>query len=190
MTGSGPVRRPALPPTKSAIPRLAATPRPNRTSTSQELLSYCDASGAGAFGEASPAPALPSVAMGLSTAPAVALGGMAGAALRWWLTDVWPGGATAWATLALNVAGSALLGWLVASRSSRDAVAKAVGAGFCGSFTTFSAFGLIVAEHVDSGRVGSGLMYAAVSFAAAISAALAAGWLRRRFPRALRRVSG
>ena len=123
-------------------------------------------------------------------AAALAVGGMAGAALRWWLHDTWPGDSTSWATLVTNVAGSALLGWLVAAESGRrSALAHLAGAGFCGSFTTFSAFGLIVAEHMESGAPGAGLLYAATSLAAALTAALAAGWLRRRLGRLARGVA-
>ena len=109
---------------------------------------------------------------------------MAGAALRWWIHDLWPAGSTSWATLVVNVAGSALLGWLVAADAGgTGAFARVAGAGFCGSFTTFSAFGLVVAEHFEAGRAGAGVLYAAVSLAAAIAAALAAGLLRRRLVR-------
>lgn len=127
--------------------------------------------------------------MDLRAAPAIALGGMAGAAARWWLHDVWPGDATSCATLIVNVAGSAILGWLVASGAGRGALARILGAGFCGSFTTFSAFSLIAAEHLESGRPGAGVLYAAASLAAAIAAAVAAGCLRRRLCRWRRPVT-
>ncbi len=127
--------------------------------------------------------------MDLRAVPAIALGGMAGAAVRWWLHDVWPGDSTSWATLIVNVAGSAVLGWLVAAEGGHSAFARVAGAGFCGSFTTFSAFGLIVAEHFDSGRIGAGVLYAAASLGAAIAAAVAAGFLRRWLGRSFRRVA-
>ncbi|MCY3663040.1 MAG: CrcB family protein [bacterium] len=127
--------------------------------------------------------------MDLRAAPAIALGGMAGAAARWWLHDVWLGDSTSWATLVVNAAGSALLGWLLAAGTGDSAIARVVGAGFCGSFTTFSAFGLITAEHLQSGRVGAGVLYAAASLAAALATALAAGWLRRRLRRLFHRAA-
>ena len=114
---------------------------------------------------------------------------MAGAAVRWWLHDVWSGDSTSWVTLIVNVAGSAVLGWLVAAETGHRAFARVAGAGFCGSFTTFSAFGLIVAEQFDSGRIGPGVLYAVVSLGAAIAAATAAGLLRRRLRRSFRRVA-
>lgn len=122
-------------------------------------------------------------------APAIALGGMAGAAARWWLHDLWSAGSTSWATLIVNVAGSAVLGWLAAAGPGEaGALARVAGAGFCGSFTTFSTFGLVVAEHFEAGRPGAGVLYAAVSLGAAIAAALAAGSLRRRLRRSWRRA--
>ncbi|MCE2532006.1 MAG: CrcB family protein [Acidimicrobiia bacterium] len=127
--------------------------------------------------------------MDLRAAPTIALGGMAGAAARWWLHDVWSGDSVSWATLIVNAAGSALLGWLLAEGAGSSAFARVVGVGFCGSFTTFSAFGLIVAEHVQAGRVGAGLLYAAASLAAALAAALAAGWLRRRLRRSIHQAA-
>ena len=127
--------------------------------------------------------------MELRAAPALALGGMAGAAVRWWLHDAWPGASTSWATLIVNVAGSAVVGWLVAAESGRNAFARVAGAGFCGSFTTFSAFSLIVAEQFESGRADVGVLYAVVSLGAAIAAAVAAGFVRRRLRRSFRRVA-
>ncbi|MDE0653178.1 MAG: CrcB family protein [bacterium] len=128
--------------------------------------------------------------MDLRAAPAMALGGMAGAALRWWIHDLWSAGATSWVTLVVNVAGSAVLGWLVAAEAGgAGALARVVGAGFCGSFTTFSAFALVVAEHLESGRPGAGVLHAAVSLAAAVAAAVAAGLLRRRLRRSFQRAA-
>ncbi len=110
--------------------------------------------------------------------------------MRWWVHDVWPGDSTLWATLIVNVAGSAVLGWLVAGADGgRGVRARVAGAGFCGSFTTFSAFGLITAEHFDSGRIGAGALYAGVSLTAAVVAAVAAGLLRRRLHRSFRGVA-
>ena len=127
--------------------------------------------------------------MDLRATPAIALGGMAGAAARWWLHDIWPGDSVSWATLIVNVAGSGLLGWLLAAGTGERAFARVAGAGFCGSFTTFSAFGLITSEHIESGRIGTGALYAVASLAAALAAALAAGWLRRRLRRSFHRVA-
>ena len=127
--------------------------------------------------------------MYLRAAPAIALGGMAGAAARWWLHDLWPGDSVSWATLIVNVTGSAVLGWLLASGTGCGEFTRVAGAGFCGSFTTFSAFGLVVAEYIESGRTGAGVLYAGVSLAASLAAAIAAGLLRRRLRRWVHRAA-
>ena len=112
----------------------------------------------------------------------IALGGVAGAAARWWVHSLWPDSSEWWATLIVNVAGSAVLGWLVATElHGRRAAAAIVGSGFCGSFTTFSAFSLIVARYLESGRPGAGLLYTAATLGPAIAAAVLAGWARRRW---------
>lgn len=119
--------------------------------------------------------------MNVRHAPALALGGIAGAAARWWVHDLWPGSSIWWATLIVNVSGSAVLGWLVAADPQRRRVATAViGAGFCGSFTTFSAFSLIVADYFALHRPVAGVLYAALSLGLAITAAVLAGWTRRQ----------
>ena len=117
--------------------------------------------------------------MNARTVAAVTLGGIAGAAARWWVRGLWPESLDWWATLVVNVAGSAILGWLVAGDEGRWRLVTAFGGlGFCGSFTTFSAFSVIVAGYFEAGRPGAGLLYAAVSLALAIAAAVLAGWAR------------
>ena len=121
--------------------------------------------------------------------PAIALGGIAGAAARWWVHSIWPDGSEWWATVIVNVAGSAILGWLVAADlQSGRALATILGAGFCGSFTTFSTFSVILAEYLQAGRPGAGFLYAALTVGPAIATALGAGWMRRRLSRADRRA--
>ena len=97
-----------------------------------------------------------------------------------------PSAAAQFNTLAVNVAGSALLGWLVAEMSNPSAsdvrwqrLLVAASTGFCGSFTTFSTFALIVAEHLTSGQIVMGVLYGAASLALGLLAALLGGWLRR-----------
>lgn len=70
----------------------------------------------------------------------VALGAAVGAPLRFLVAKAVPG---LGATLLVNVLGSALLGLLV--RPSAGAAAL-VGVGFCGAFTTYSAFAVEVVE--------------------------------------------
>jgi fluoride exporter len=103
---------------------------------------------------------------------AIALGGAAGALLRVWLvTELDPGGGQwPWATFAVNVAGSALLGYLATRLSERLPQSTyrrpLAGTGFCGAFTTFSTVQVEVLKMLESGRVGTAAGYAAASIAA------------------------
>ena len=70
---------------------------------------------------------------------AAMVGGLARwAAIRWWRCS-WQ------SLLAVNVAGSALLSWLIAADVGSSTL-TIVGAGFAGSLTTFSAFALEVID--------------------------------------------
>lgn len=80
---------------------------------------------------------------------AVALGGAAGALLRW-LVELalpfdagWP-----WATLLVNAVGAAALGWLVTQDDLHEHawwLRPGVGTGLLGGFTTFSTYAVQVA---------------------------------------------
>ncbi|MGI5216673.1 fluoride efflux transporter FluC [Nocardia sp. CA-290969] len=90
------------------------------------------------------------------TAVWVVLGGMLGAPARYLVDRVvtahnrsrFPLG-----TLAVNIAGSALLGSLIGADTS-GAVAAAAGIGFCGAFTTFSTFGYETIRLATGGATG------------------------------------
>ena len=74
------------------------------------------------------------------TAILVALGGAVGAALRFTIASRYDEArGFPWGTLVVNVTGSALLGVLSALALSGHATAL-LGTGFCGGFTTYSAF--------------------------------------------------
>ncbi|QCW51889.1 CrcB family protein [Nocardioides dongxiaopingii] len=98
----------------------------------------------------------------------VALGAAVGAPLRFWvvtrLDDDVP-----WGTLAVNVAGSLVLGLLVAASVDGGTYAL-LGVGFCGGLTTYSAFAV---QTVRLGRRGAA--YAAGTIVASVGAA-ALGW--------------
>lgn len=129
---------------------------------------------------------------------AIAVGGVLGASLRLLIgfafgmfseeIDLLPGPSTAaqFSTLLVNVVGSALLGWLSAEmgnpaspNSRRHRFLVAASAGFCGSFTTFSAFALVVAEYLASGQVIWGVLYGYASMSLALLAAFLGYRLRR-----------
>jgi fluoride exporter len=101
---------------------------------------------------------------------AVFAGGFAGALARAALADALPHGPAEWpwATLAVNLAGAFLLGWLVARRSR---LRPLLGTGLCGALTTFSTLQLEALRMLDHGAAGLALAYAAVSIGAGLVAA-------------------
>lgn len=104
----------------------------------------------------------------------VALGGAIGATLRYAAASVldrrWPRG-----TLAVNVAGSALLGVLVGSGAggAGSATYALVGVGFCGGLTTWSSFA------VQTHRLGPrpGAAYAVATLGLAVAACALGFWV-------------
>ena len=82
---------------------------------------------------------------------AVALGAAVGAPLRY-LAGHLGDGRLPLGTIAVNVAGSFLLGWF-AARGLDGSAAALLGTGFCGGLTTYSAF--VVQSHDRGLRLGS-----------------------------------
>ena len=111
----------------------------------------------------------------------VALGGTLGVLSRYGITRLTlHSDALIWATVAINVAGSFLLGLLAAEHwFSRD-VREALGVGFLGGFTTFSTFSVQVVLDVDGGAVGRAAAYLVASVAGGIVGAAAGYVLGRR----------
>lgn len=98
----------------------------------------------------------------------VAIGGVAGAGVRWAILEAasrdgwWP-----WGVFVANVVGCLVLGVLVATLRAPDApMALGLTVGFCGALTTFSSFAVDLALWLDEGEWARGLLYLAVSFAA------------------------
>jgi len=88
----------------------------------------------------------------------VSVGALAGALLRWKITtavasvDV---KLTRYSTLAINSAGSLILGAVAALGSSiASPITLCVGVGFCGSFTTFSTYAVDTIKLLSAGAVG------------------------------------
>ncbi|MGY1731402.1 fluoride efflux transporter FluC [Geodermatophilus sp. SYSU D01045] len=108
----------------------------------------------------------------------VAAGALAGAPLR--LLAVRLAGRAgrdpAVGTLAVNVAGSAVLGVLLGLGHASAAVVALVGTGFCGTLTTFSSFGADVVRLVEERAVGRAAGYLAATLVLGLAAA-AAGYL-------------
>ena len=110
----------------------------------------------------------------------VAIGGAAGSALRFLVTGALggragdaPGFPTG--TLVVNVAGSLLLGVILrhaGGGGGMSAEARALlGAGFCGGFTTFSAFSVETLALIEGGDWRRAALYAALSVALSLAAA-------------------
>lgn len=110
---------------------------------------------------------------------AVGVGAVAGAAVRWTMTEAFPDpDGWPWSILVVNVAGSLLLGVVLAATHRRtddpslDTVRLAVGTGFCGALTTFSTFAVDVAAFLRDGRSSLGLAYVLVSIVVGVAAFL------------------
>ena len=104
----------------------------------------------------------------------VIIGAISGAVLRWKVTSIASKyGLIPWSTAAINIAGSFALGAVVAkSKSSKQSLL--LGTGFCGAFTTFSAFSIDVVDLIDNRQYGRAVSYVLMSNLAGIgSAALA-----------------
>jgi fluoride exporter len=117
----------------------------------------------------------------------VLVGGMIGAPARY-LADrviqvrhdsVFP-----WGTFAVNVAGSALLGFLLGAHLHLGLPSSAVvllGTGFCGGLTTFSTFGYETLRLLEDGAVGE----AGLNVIGSLALAILAAWLGFRLAGAL-----
>lgn len=119
----------------------------------------------------------------------VMVGGAVGVTARWQVSQAvatkpghWP-----WATFAINVVGSLLLGLLLETllRGGPDAgwrrgVRVGAGTGLLGGFTTYSTFIVETDRLVAAGHVGTGVAYALVSVVVGVLAAIAGITLARR----------
>ena len=123
--------------------------------------------------------------MNRAAATLVGVGAMAGTAVRWGVTELDGDASWPWGLLAVNVAGSLVLGWLLAERWADDdterALRLALGVGFCGSLTTMSAFGVAVAELGRDERWAPAVGYTAASLLAASAAVVVGATVRRRW---------
>jgi fluoride exporter len=111
----------------------------------------------------------------------VAVGGALGVMSRWGISRLTlHSEALIWSTVGINIAGSFLLGLLVAEDwFSRD-LREGLGVGFLGGFTTFSTFSVQVVLDADAGEPGKALAYLLVSVVGGVAAAAAGYALGRR----------
>ncbi|PRY14150.1 fluoride efflux transporter FluC [Kineococcus rhizosphaerae] len=111
----------------------------------------------------------------------VAAGGTVGTLLRWAASEVVPAaGAFPLATLAVNLAGSFVLGFLLEELLRRGAETPALrrwrlglGTGVCGGLTTWSSFAVELERLLSGGSAGTALGYAAASLAGGLLAVAA-----------------
>ena len=104
-----------------------------------------------------------------------ALGGMARYAV-YQVMAAWMGTRFPWGTLAVNVLGSGLIGWLAAALPAAAMPSRLLlMTGVCGGFTTFSAFSMDTLQLVRAGELVRAAGNVAVSLAAC-GAAVAAGF--------------
>jgi CrcB protein len=122
----------------------------------------------------------------------VAVGGAVGSCLRYAVGLVLPhdDGGWPWSTLAVNVVGAFLLGWLleVLARRGRETsrrrrVRLFVGTGMLGGFTTYSSLVLEVTEAGADGSWGPAAAYAGTTLLVGTVAAALGIWLASRGPR-------
>jgi fluoride exporter len=111
------------------------------------------------------------------TAIMVVLGAGLGAPARYMvdrLLQGWRGSAFPWGTFAVNVAGCAMLGFLVAlpARACGSWLMAFGGTGLCGALTTYSAFGYETVRLAQSGA----RTLAAVNVASSVLAGFGAAW--------------
>jgi CrcB protein len=123
----------------------------------------------------------------MSSLPAlvwIALGGAAGSVARAMVALSLPA-RFPWATLVVNVLGSLLIGWLMARLGAMETPGAAslrslLVTGFCGGFTTFSAFSWQTLEQMQKGQWGG----AAANVLLSVLLCLLAVWLGFKLGRA------
>ncbi len=102
----------------------------------------------------------------------VAIGGAIGSVARYWLglavlTRTGPG--FPWGTLLINVIGGFIIGLATTGTLASGRMPASFGTrlflmtGFCGGFTTFSAYSLQTFELFEAGAIGAAVLYAAGS---------------------------
>jgi len=112
----------------------------------------------------------PEAKLELKKLAVVSAGGITGSLSRWGLSLVIVDHGFPWATLFVNFLGSVLL-MVIVLIAERPAVRlgqswwwrPAIGAGFCGGFTTYSAFAVQMDQYLTAHQLASALTYSLVS---------------------------
>ena len=115
----------------------------------------------------------------------VAMGGGAGAWLRFVAGRLVPSAQFPWATFSVNLLGSLamglLSGWLLRGGQASETWRLALGVGLLGGFTTFSAFSLELVQLAQRDQWLSAALYASLSLAGGVAGLLAGLALARTF---------
>jgi CrcB protein len=117
---------------------------------------------------------------------AIAVGAAAGGVSRFYLGAALQqrlGTTFPWGTLAINITGSLLLGFLIRYAMATPAISLEVRAmltvGFCGGYTTFSSYSYETMVLLEEGQVGRAAVYALGSVVLALLATFAGVVLAR-----------
>ena len=117
--------------------------------------------------------------MNLGALCLIAAGGALGSVARALVGWAIPAGWLPWATIAINIAGSLLIGWLMGKFSPLNENTLRAHSfwvvGICGGFTTFSAFSWQTVEQLQKGNVGAAIATVVLSVAACLLATML-GW--------------
>lgn len=91
----------------------------------------------------------------------IALGGAAGSLLRYGCSRLWNGASFPYGTFAVNILGSFVIGmlWAVFNKEANEPERLLLITGFCGGFTTFSAFSLEGLQLLQQARFGLFFLY-------------------------------
>lgn len=113
----------------------------------------------------------------------IGLGGAAGSLARAFAARAIPAGALPWGTIAVNISGSLLIGWLIGRFGVMDETNVSAHnfwiVGVCGGYTTFSSFSWQTVEQMQKGNWGA----AAANVLLSVTLCLTATWLGWRLAR-------
>ena len=103
---------------------------------------------------------------------AVSTGAVAGALLRWKVTEAAKKhGINPWTTMGINIGGSFILGACASKNFKNSNMPLLIGTGFCGSFTTLSTFSVDVLTMLQKGQLSRAGTLILVTNAMSIGAA-------------------
>ncbi len=117
---------------------------------------------------------------------AIGVGGFLGSILRYVIGKSVDGKMNTlfpWGTLSVNVVGSFIIGMVYMLAMRKVGITENwrmfLGTGFCGGFTTFSAFAWENVNLLDQKLVGTSVMYISASITLGLLAIVAGGWVSR-----------